>query len=155
MLSFFFYGTLMDPDLRAAVLGGPCGSVRPAVLAGYRPRIVAGRDYPAIAPAKDASVSGLLIDGVSPAMAARASVYEGDQYAAMSLAVTTEDGAVCDAWTFLPLADVCLSTRDWSLDAWQQRDKSRVLRSARAFPSAAPAREIRRAEVIWQARLRD
>jgi gamma-glutamylcyclotransferase (GGCT)/AIG2-like uncharacterized protein YtfP len=155
MLSFFVYGTLMDPDLRAAVLGGPCVSLRPAVLAGYRRRTVVGEDYPAIAPAKNSRVAGLLVAGISPAMAARASIYEGDQYDAVSLTVATTDGAACDAWTFLPQADVRLSTRDWSLDTWQKHHKSRVLTSARAFLSADPAGGFRRTEAIWRARLRD
>ena len=152
MLSFFFYGTLMDPDLQAAVLGGRLPAGISVVLAGYRRRLVTGQDYPAIAPAKNASVSGLLVAGVSPAMAARASIYEGDQYDAVSLTVTTADGAACDAWTFLPQADVRLSTRDWSLDTWQQQHKSRALTSARTFLSTAPAGGLRRAETVWETR---
>tara|TARA_R110001592_G_scaffold283010_3_gene550884 strand:- start:13842 stop:14309 length:468 start_codon:yes stop_codon:yes gene_type:complete len=152
MLSFFFYGTLMDQDLRAAVFGGPCASVRPAVLKGYRRRRVAGETYPALAPARHSHVDGLLIAGVSPAMAARTSVYEGDQYDAVSLAVTTTYGAACDAWTFLPQAHVRLSTHDWSLDTWQQQHKSRALASARTFLSTDPAGGLRRAETVWQTR---
>lgn len=155
MLSFFFYGTLMDSDLQAVVLGGRLPVGVPAVLDGYRRRLVAGQDYPAIVPAKNTSVSGLLVAGISPAMAARASVYEGDQYDAVSLAVTTTDGAACDAWTFLPQAHVRLSTHDWSLDAWQQRHKSRALASARTFLSTDPAGGLRRTETVWQTRLRD
>ncbi len=154
MLSFFFYGTLMDPDLRAAVLGGPCGSLRPAVLAGYRRRIIAGHDYPAVTPARGADVSGLLAEGVSPAMAARASAYEGEQYDAFSLTVTAEDGTLRDAWIFLLVADVRLSARDWSLDAWRKRHKALALKSARADMTAIPAGALRRIETDWAARMR-
>lgn len=154
MLSFFFYGTLMDPDLQAVVLGGRLPAGISAVLAGYRRRLVAGQDYPAIAPAKDASVSGLLLDGVSPTMAARASQYEGPQYTAACLAVTAEDGTIRDAWTFLPVRGVRLSARDWSLDIWRQRCKTLTLESASTDMTTVPPGAFRRAESDWAARLR-
>lgn len=154
MLSFFFYGTLMDPDLQAVVLGGRLPEGVSAVLAGYRRRLVAGQDYPAIAPVKGASVSGLLLDGVSPTMAARASQYEGPQYTAACLAVTAEDGTIRDAWTFLPVRGVRLSARDWSLDIWQQRHKILALESASTDMTTVPPGAFRRAESDWAARLR-
>lgn len=155
MLSFFFYGTLMDPDLRGLVLGQGtlAGTTCPAVLTGYRRRIVAGQDYPAIASAQSCHVDGLLVTGISPAMAARASVYEGAQYDAVSLAVTTEGGAGCDAWTFLPVAGVRLGTGDWSLDTWRKRHKTLALNSARTFLSAGPTGGLQRIDAVWQARL--
>ena len=154
MRSFFFYGTLMDPDLQAAVLGGRLPAGMSAVLDGYRRRTVAGRDYPAIAPAKGASVSGLLLDGVSPTMAARTSLYEGPQYTAASLPVTTEDGTIRDAWTFLPVRGVWLSARDWSLDVWRQRCKALTLESANTYMTTVPPGACRRVESDWAARLR-
>ena len=154
MLSFFFYGTLMDPDLQAVVLGGRLPAGVSAVLDGYRRRTVAGQDYPAITPAKGASVSGLLLDGVSPTMAARASQYEGPQYTAACLAVTTEDGMPCHAWTFLPVRGVRLSARDWSLDIWQQRHKTLALESANTDVTTLPPGAFRRIESDWAARLR-
>jgi hypothetical protein len=154
MLSFFFYGTLMDPDLQAAVLGGRLPAGIPAVLAGYRRRLVAGRDYPAIAPAEGASVSGLLVDGISPAMAARASLYEGPQYTAVALPVTTEDGTARDAWTFLPVPGVRLGADDWSLETWQQRCKALTLKRAHMFMAAPPTGRPHAQLGVWQARTR-
>lgn len=154
MLSFFFYGTLMDPDLRAAVFGGPCVSVCPAVLKGYRRRTVVGEDYPAIAPAKNSRVAGLLVVGISPAIAARASLYEGPQYTATSLIMTTEDGMPCHAWAFLPVRGVRLSARDWSLDTWRQRHKTLTLKSASACMTTIPTGALRRIESDWAARTR-
>ncbi|MEQ9558909.1 MAG: gamma-glutamylcyclotransferase family protein [Rhodospirillales bacterium] len=151
MLSFFFYGTLMDPDLQAVVLGGRLPVGVSAMLAGYHRRTVARQDYPAIAPAKNSQVTGLLVGGVSPAMAARASLYEGPQYAAACLPVTTEDGTVRDAWAFLPMADIRLSARDWSLDAWQRRCKPLALKSAGAYMATIPAGALRRIESDWAA----
>lgn len=154
MLSFFFYGTLMDSDLQAVVLGGRLPAGGSAVLDGYRHRTVAGADYPAIALSKNSQVTGLLVGGVSPVMAARASLYEGPQYTAACLPVTTEDGTPCHAWTFLPGRGVRLSARDWSLDAWRQRRKALALKSAHANMTAIPARALRRIETDWAARTR-
>ena len=152
MLSFFFYGTLMDSDLQAVVLGGRLPAGVSAVLDGYRRRTVAGADYPAIAPAKNSRVSGLLAGGLSPAMAARASLYEGPQYPAASLTVTTEDGTAHDAWTFLPVRGVRLSARDWSLDAWRQRRKSLTLKSAHGFMATRSPRPPCAQLAAWQTR---
>ncbi|PIW29895.1 MAG: gamma-glutamylcyclotransferase [Rhodospirillales bacterium CG15_BIG_FIL_POST_REV_8_21_14_020_66_15] len=154
MLSFFFYGTLMDPDLRAAVLGGPCLAVTSAALPGYRRAPVAGRDYPGIAPARNRGVPGLLATGVTPAMAARATYYEGDRYAAALVSVTAADGAARDAWTFLPLPGTRVGTGGWDLAAWQRRRKAPTLALARTYMAAGPVSGIRRLEAAWMVRLR-
>ena len=154
MLSFFFYGTLMDPDLRAAVLGGPCLSVRPAVLPDYRRAAVAGRDYPGIAPARGQTVPGLLAAGVTPAMAARAAWYEGAEYEPARVVVVPEGGTGTEAWTFLPLPGTRLGTGGWDLAHWRRRRKAMTLKSARACMAALPAGGIRRLEAAWMARLR-
>ena len=152
MLSFFFYGTLMDPDLQAVVLGGRLPAGVSAVLDGYRRRTVAGRDYPAIVLAKGASVSGLLLDGVSPTMAARTSLYEGPQYTAASLPVTTEDGTIRDAWTFLPVPGVRLDSGDWSLETWRRRHKTLTLKRAREFMADPSADRPHVRLAAWRAR---
>ncbi|UTW51515.1 gamma-glutamylcyclotransferase [bacterium SCSIO 12827] len=155
MLSFFFYGTLMDSDLQAVVLGGRLPTGVSAVLDGYHRRTVAGQGYPAIALSRNSQVSGLLVGDISPVMAARASLYEGPQYTATSLTVTTEDGTPRRAWTFLPVADVRLSARDWSLHAWQRRRKTLTLKSANTHMTAIRAGALRRNESDWITRLRD
>ena len=155
MLSFFFYGTLMDSDLQAVVLGGRLPAGMSAMLDGYRRRTVVGEDYPAIAPARNSRVAGLLVGDVRPAMAARASLYEGPQYTAASLTVTTEDGTPCHAWTFLPAADVRLSARVWSFDAWRRRRKTLTLESASVYMATIPTSVLQRIESDWVSRRRD
>ncbi|CAN0557895.1 unnamed protein product, partial [Laminaria digitata] len=53
MATFFFYGTLIDADVRAAVLGSFTESetVLPDRLPGWRRAGLRGRRYPVIVPA--------------------------------------------------------------------------------------------------------
>lgn len=154
MLSFFFYGTLMDPDLQAVVLGGRLPAGIPAVLAGYRRRTVAGQDFPAIMPAEGSSVSGLLVDGIGPAMAARASFYEGEQYTGAPVTAARDNGTDITAWTFLPTLGLHPGTGSWDLARWQRRHKARTLRFARGAMARATVGDLRRIEAAWQALLR-
>ena len=56
--SCFFYGTLIDPDVRAAVLGrlGDRAPAIPDTLAGWQAVGVRGRVYPVIVPASEYSL---------------------------------------------------------------------------------------------------
>ena len=52
-MDYFFYGTLMDPDVRALVLSPAMRdvAVEAAVLEGYRRVFMRGRVYPVVIPA--------------------------------------------------------------------------------------------------------
>jgi gamma-glutamylcyclotransferase (GGCT)/AIG2-like uncharacterized protein YtfP len=153
MLSFFFYGTLMDPDLRAAVLGGPSPFVHPGSLSDYRRAPIASQDYPGIAPSPGHVVEGLLVQNLTPEMAARASLYEGDQYEARLLSVQTEDGTEHSAWTYVSLPGLRLAAGDWCLDTWQRRRKALTVKAARSYMTRLPAAALRPHASAWSARL--
>src|SRR5690606_31121397 len=110
----FVYGTLRDPELRAAVLGHPVDrrQVAPAFAPGYRTVAYPGLIYPAIVAAPGAMAPGdLLID--LPAIAfALLDAFEGAEYRRGSLPVLV-DGEIHLAEAYLPVARVAADAPAW------------------------------------------
>ena len=82
MSTYFFYGTLQDPEIAREILGRPLSgcSPQPCVLEGYKRVYVADATYPAIAEDAESKVEGLLVARISPLEASRLSRYEGRDY---------------------------------------------------------------------------
>jgi len=128
----FFYGTLMDADVLAAVLGAPRVDARrlvPATLAGYRRFRLVGRSYPSLVPADaDARVDGLLFKRCTPGEWARLAAYEDREYQVRTVTVETPAGPR-RAKAFLggPAHRRLDAGRDWHFARWLQRDKAGYL----------------------------
>ena len=104
-LPLFVYGTLLDPSVRARVLGVKQEvTARPARLAGYRRLVIPGFEYPVIAAGEPSdSVEGQLLDGLSHADYAVLDEYEDvaeGLYARVRVTVDTEVGPKA-AWVFV------------------------------------------------------
>ena len=125
---FFFYGTLIDPAVRAAVLGRHAdrAAIVPDVLAGWRIVGVRGRSYPVVVPAPDASAIG--VRAAFPARDTRSVTekliaFEGSEYSLQSLFL--ESGEEASVFTGSAL---CRPTgRPWSFEDWQRRHKRAFL----------------------------
>ncbi len=117
------YGTLLDDDLRAAVLGRRVPVV-PLSLRGWRRVFVRRRSYPTLIPWRSGYVAAARLDGLDDGDWQRLIAYEGAEYA---LAPVHQDGL--DAKIFLAAAGLA-SQRAWTLDAWRRRFKPAALRAA-------------------------
>ncbi|MSO81551.1 MAG: gamma-glutamylcyclotransferase [Alphaproteobacteria bacterium] len=104
-MRFFFYGTLMDPDLRAAVLGPAAARLVlvPAVLAGFRRVHAPGQSWPVLIHCAGARVDGVVVDVDQPS-ARRLVRYEGPAYRLVRCFVCTVAGVTFHAVLFLPHA---------------------------------------------------
>lgn len=144
-MRYFFYGTLMDPDVRAWVLGGRVGRRRlaPAVLRGHRRVFLRGRAYPVVVAAPGRAVRGLVADGLDRRAARRLAAFETAEYAARLRPVARADGAVLGARVFLAARRARPTGRDWSLGDWQRLHKREFARRNRA-PFALALRVTRR-----------
>lgn len=122
-MDYFFYGTLMDADVLACVLGRPVvpGRVERAVLDGYERLYLADSCYPSVVPQARASVEGCLVGGLDAPAAARIADFEGDLYAPRVLSVTAPRRGVVAANTFVAGAGVALSSEKWELVPWRRR----------------------------------
>jgi gamma-glutamylcyclotransferase (GGCT)/AIG2-like uncharacterized protein YtfP len=162
MLDFFVYGTLLDDDVRALVLGrgAPAGPATPASLSGFRRVPVAGHSFPALIADPRGRVEGALIAGVGIAEAARLSYFEGPEYQALRRPVERAEGTAGDAWLFVPaprqpfMPGLRPRPGSWDLASWQRRHKAGYLRGLRRAMAAAPAPLLAELRQAWQERVR-
>ena len=146
-MRLFFYGTLLDADLRALVLGRvlPACDFHPAELRHFRRVYIAGRRYPMILPHRGGSVAGAVAERLSQADMARLCRYEGDDYRLERQTVFVADGDAGAAalphaaWLFRGRPTTRSSGRDWDLALWQARDKAAYLRDLRDWLARRPA----------------
>lgn len=139
-MRYFFYGSLTDPDVLAAVLGRR-PRLAPASLDGWRRLRVRGECYPLIVPAVGERVEGSVAD-VGPADARRLAWYEGDDYVQSELTVRLAGGEAATARVFTPKAELAHADEPWDPVAWARRDKPALVAAARrwmAFEGRKPA----------------
>lgn len=124
-MRFFFYGTLLDPDVTAIVLGRrlPPSVFVPAELDGFVRRRAAGKGYPILVERRGGTVSGCVVGGLTAADAARLSAYEGPNYRVSSLPVRLQKRRERVS-VFTPNGPgLAPSDDEWDLALWQSRQK--------------------------------
>lgn len=144
-MRFFFYGTLLDRDVMALVIGRrlPPAAFAPAILSGYARQRVKGASYPIAVRDQRETIRGSVVGGFSARDVARLSAYEGPRYRIVSLKVR-EKGTLSTVAVFAPLEERFQPTDGvWSLPLWQRRYKRGfVWRLRRAF-SGRPGHSTR------------
>ncbi len=116
MTPIFLFGTLLDPELRAIVLGRAVPG-RAATLPDHAIEVVAGGDWPILVPRDGAQAEGLMVD-LDTEAAARAAFYEaGYGYAAVPAEIRAGGGRFAVRVYRAP--DGTGSGRPWGLEAWQ------------------------------------
>ncbi|MEM9601650.1 MAG: gamma-glutamylcyclotransferase family protein [Pseudomonadota bacterium] len=118
--NWFFFGSLLDADVRAVVIGRPvpdrdCAAV---VLDGYRRVRVVDESYPALVASPGDSVDGILVSGLSAEEALRILWFEGEEYQPEAVQVRFERGGFDEAYTFLAAPDLGLTAEPWDYAAW-------------------------------------
>lgn len=140
-MRFFFYGSLLDRDVTALVIGRrlPPTAWVPASLSGYTRRKAKGVSYPVAIRDPKGTVQGAVVGGFSKREVERLIAYEGPRYHIVPLKVRIGGRltvvSVCEpkVKAFQPVDGT------WSLEEWQRRDKrSYVARIRKAF-STHPA----------------
>lgn len=129
-MRFFFYGTLMDRDVLARVLGRPviAAALKPAVLRGYRRTSIREGSYPIVLREPSGSVDGLTLDGISKAECERLAAYEGPRYSLVRAFADFPERGPRAVFVFEPVAGAFKPTNtDWSLEAWQSLHKEKFL----------------------------
>jgi len=124
-MRFFFYGTLLDRDVTALVLGRrlPAQAFVPAELPGWSRWRVQGGSYPISLPDRKGSVAGAVVSGLSARDVARLAAYEGAGYRVSPLKVRIA-GALTMVSVFEPIVSKLKpTTRPWDLALWQRQDK--------------------------------
>lgn len=135
-MKLFFYGTLMDADVRELVCGEAL-EVEPAMAQGFRRVLVAGRHYPMLLPHASGWVEGSLASGLSAETVHRLQVYEGWEYGLHPIKVRTASGHAVMAHVFLCPPHIAPQMRDWGLERWQRRHKRTFLPKAQQLMDKA------------------
>lgn len=139
-MRFFFYGTLIDADVRRAVLGPHAPRhVEPALLDGWRRIPVRGKTYPVIVVDPGFKVDGVLVRGLNAAARRRLERYEDkDLYAVVDVAVVpTGRQRPVPALVFAAkAAGFRRSPGTWEIAAWRRRHKRRFLLRLGPRPTA-------------------
>ncbi|MBF0268744.1 MAG: gamma-glutamylcyclotransferase [Alphaproteobacteria bacterium] len=127
MPRLFFYGTLMDADLRLAIAGCEM-TVEPAWLDGFRCVPVAGADYPMLVASPRHRVEGLLTQDIGKRVLGRLIRYEGGEYRLEKRTVRVASGRLTEAGVFFTRPGIRGRLhQDWDLSLWQRRHKGRFL----------------------------
>lgn len=139
MASFFFYGTLLDPDVRRLVLGRELEptSLHAATLVNHRVSRARGKTYPVLASKRGAKAHGLIATHLNDRDAARLFHYEDDGYATIEVELSVFDGRMT-AWAFMPGPRMKALPVDWSYAAWRRSVKARVMPGIAAWMAAYP-----------------
>lgn len=128
---FFFYGTLLDTDLQAAVIGRAVSAdaLVPASIAGFRRVRAQGQTYPMLVPGLATDrVDGAIASGFTRAEIDRLIAYEGEGYVLTILPALLANGGTTTVQVFLPVAGgLQTSNEPWDLARWQREDKPRTL----------------------------
>jgi hypothetical protein len=128
--TMFFYGTLMDRDVLALVLGRAVSPahVKRGTLDGWRRVPVAGKTYPMVVEHPGGRVDGVLVDHLSDGDIFRLAAYEGQDYATAMVDVRpAKGGARQRVAMFVCLPHVVAVDGPWSYARWKAAHKSRTL----------------------------
>lgn len=132
-MDFFFYGTLMDPDVLAAAIGRRMlpGRMKPATLAGFRRVGLKGTPYPVIVPGAAAdTVAGIVVAELTAADVRNLQRFEGAAYGIETVSVSLGGGEPMSASVFVPTKGVATTDREWDFETWRRRHKRRDLGAA-------------------------
>jgi gamma-glutamylcyclotransferase (GGCT)/AIG2-like uncharacterized protein YtfP len=128
----FVYGTLRDPDLLAGILARPAPVARlPATAPGFRAVHYPDRIYPALVRAPGAIAEGLVLPDLSAFERDLLDAYEGDEYRRSAIAVMIDE-ELHEALAYLPAIAIAPEAEPWTLAAWQQAYKPRILAAEHA-----------------------
>ncbi|MCG8360311.1 MAG: gamma-glutamylcyclotransferase [Kiloniellales bacterium] len=153
-MQFFFYGTLMDRDVRRAVFPHLAEElrIRPAVLPGYR-RVKANcGNFPVLVRRPGSRVRGHLAQGLDARGVLLMAHFEGTEYLPRPTTVIDRLGARHRAWLFLPSHNRHVSRASWRLEHWRLLDKRRLMPSIERWFSQYGAGTLESQDVPWRVR---
>ncbi len=125
----FIYGSLMDPELLALVIGRATDGFRfeAASVHGFIRLRARNESFPILVPHAGGRVEGVLVFNLTAADVARLQFYEGLGYEGSwySLEVLPVEcrGEVLSAQVYLPTAHLTADDAVWDFDAWAAAER--------------------------------
>jgi hypothetical protein len=145
-MTYFFFGTLMDRDVLAAVLDRPVpeGELQQAWLHGYRRVRAATACYPILLPAPGLVVGGVLFHPRSARDDVRIRHFEDEEYVDRWRVAQLPGGRRLAARVFFSLETLGCTDHPWSLAEWAHQHKVAFLEQCREWMLDCPGMRVRR-----------
>lgn len=140
-MAFFFFGTLMDPDVLGSVLGRALDrrELAAARLPGFRCVKARFGPYPVLVPRSEAEVDGCLLPAPGPRDERRIIWFEEDEYAPVWQTVkVTATGHRRRARVFLSGDLLGATAEPWVFERWAEREKVDYLRQCETWMQDCP-----------------
>jgi len=155
-MRYFFFGTLMDPELSAVVLDRalPETAHRPAFLLDFARYRVLGEAFPLLVPENGGRVDGVLADGITEPEAARILWYESDDYEIREIQVHLGEGRMVDAFGCLAGPKARHDGTAWDFARWRRDDRAFALLLARDWMACFGSAGVDLAERNYRLRKR-
>jgi gamma-glutamylcyclotransferase (GGCT)/AIG2-like uncharacterized protein YtfP len=118
MNNIFTYGSLMYPEIFAAV-AGQTYRFQPATLSNWRRHRLQGETYPAAIPCSDHQLEGVVWFNVSADSLERLDRFETSSYARQQVQVHTHDRGTYAAYIYRWLDRSRLLDEDWSTEVFE------------------------------------
>jgi hypothetical protein len=149
-MRLFFFGSLMDLELLALVIGRPVDGLATAaaVLHGFARRRAVGESFPVIVPHPGGWVDGLLVDGLTAADLDRIQFFEGSDYALHPFTVACAEERL-DVQVFLPTARLEAEPSAWEFAAWAETERAMCFALAEALMAHYGGLGIAEIDVLW------
>lgn len=153
-MQWFFYGTLLDPDIRRLVFPHAHEGVElaPAQLPGFRRVRCKGALYPVLASAAGQRVPGLVCRGLDERAVLRMAHFEGTQYQPRALSVTLASGEKEKAWLFMPRHGRFATREGWTYERWVRTTKPRIMPLVHFWMNQCGAETMGSPEILWHVR---
>jgi ADP-ribose pyrophosphatase len=150
-MDLFFFGSLRDSEMRAAVLGDPCHSsavVPDAHLPGFSAERAAGYDFPVLVENPAGMCPGVLVSGIGETGLDRLRFFEDTEYALHPVGIVC-GGETRAAHAFFGIG-LAASGEPWVLEDWAATAKPLMLAVTRElmgewYGRAAPGQ----VDAIW------
>ena len=154
MLRFFFYGTLLDSDVRRAVLPHLEGrlGLSPAELRGFRRVRDALGGYPMLIRANGSTVRGLLAEGIDREAVLRMAHFEGIGYLPAEIGVANGRSRPVRAWSFQAPHRRVRSLGTWELRHWRRREKRTLMPLITEWFAVSTAGRLESLDLSWRMR---
>jgi Gamma-glutamyl cyclotransferase, AIG2-like len=135
IMTYFFFGTLMDREVLATVLDRPvaAGELSRAWLHGYQRVRAAYTSYPILVPAPGVVVGGVAFQPKDDRDDVRIRHFEEGEYAERWLSVHLTGGCRLAARVFFALEVLQATDEAWDLAAWASAHKAAFLEQCREW----------------------
>jgi hypothetical protein len=138
-MRYFFYGTLIDPDIRRHAMGvHEPASVEPARLVGWRRFSLKGISFPIARADRTASIDGVLARGLDKEAGRLLDIYEGPGYGRTIVSAIDARGKAREAVLFVEDGSVefVAVAQPWDYETWVRRHKKAFMAALARQPWA-------------------